>query len=669
RAPRSVPYPPARMAPRRIGIDTGGTFTDIASLSRGRLSVHKVPSTPDDPARAVLNGLEEVRGRDSRTGDEAVDIVHGTTVGINAILTGNLARTAFVTNAGFEDLIEIGRQERTDLYDLGAQKPVIPVPRRLRFGVASRRAEDGTRTAKPSPADLRGLRKRIDKSRVEAIAIGLLHSHNHPEDEREIAEVLRPLGLPVTCSGDLLRRSGEFERFTAAILNAATRPSVSRYLERLTQRVAPGRLRLMRSSGGIMPSAEAAEFPARALFSGPAGGVIATRALARRGGWQDVAALDMGGTSTDVCLVQPKTAIGDSTIGGLPLAIPAVGVHTIGCGGGSLARVDSGGALRVGPESAGADPGPACYGKGVEPTVTDAHIALGHMGADTLLQGGFPIDPDRSVRAVEKLAKRLRLSTRKTAVGILEVAEVNMMRALLVITVQRAIDPARIPLVAFGGAGGLHAAGLCRLLDMQAAIVPEHPGAFSAIGLALAGESTEHVVPILRRIDDLRRSQIDRMIRDVTARTARDLSGPGVRVHVSLGLRYSGQGPALAVPLRHPIARTMAREHERLFGFVPSDRALELVEIRVRAETNTKPLPLRRESGRGSGRRSTPAPAEHRAPPIGGTPWRVYRRADLEVGVTLAGPCLIEEFTGAVVVPRGSKSTTIGCGLAITAGS
>ena len=645
------------MAGRRIGIDTGGTFTDIAVLRRDGLSVHKVASTPDDPGRAVLAGLDAVRKP-----AEEVDVVHGTTVGINAILTDNLARTAFVTNEGFEDLIEIGRQERSDLYDLGANKAQVPVPRRLRFGVNTRRGADGTRIAKPTEGELRKLAQRVSKSRSQTIAIGLLHSFSHPKDEKEIERVLRPLGLPITCSSDLLPVSGEFERFTASILNAATRPKLSAYLGSLVGPVRPGQLRLMRSSGGIMSAVEASTYPARAMFSGPAGGVIATRALAARAGWNEVAALDMGGTSTDVCLVRPDTTVSDSTIAGLPLSIPAVEVHTVGCGGGSLARVDAGGALRVGPQSAGADPGPACYGKGTEPTVTDAHIALGHMGAQTLLQGDFPIDPDRSVRAVETLAQKLGLSTRKAAEGILKIAEINMMRALLVITVQRAVDPARVPLIAYGGAGGLHAAGLCRLLEMPLAVVPEHPGAFSAVGLALASESAEHIVPVMRELDSLDRRSLEKLTENAKKKALRHL--PHGNVKLTASVRYAGQGRCLSVPLAHPLHRKAAAAHEHLFGFVPQERALELVEIHARVEHAPRKLPLASKTRRAK----TPEPKALRRPPVGGTAWPVFDRATVAVGQSLSGPCLLEEFTGVTVVPEGWRCTAHAHGLSVQPG-
>ncbi len=641
------------MAQRRIGIDTGGTFTDVAVVSGGRLQVYKMPSTPDDPGRAVLAGLAVAR----QPTDE-VDIVHGTTVALNAVLEDRLPRVAFVTNTGFVDLIEIGRQERSQIYDLNPQKPLLPVPRRLRFGVNSRRAADGKRLSRPTAKELRELRQKLAKARVQCVAIGLLHSYKHPGDEREVARALDGLGVPITCSAELLPVHGEYERFAAAILNAAIRPIMSDYLLPLARSIKPGRLRLMRSSGGIMTAGEATEFPARAAFSGPAGGVAATRALAPQLGFRETAMLDMGGTSTDVCLVRPHgapSAGGISTLRGLPLALPTEDVHTIGCGGGSIAWEDAGGALRVGPHSAGADPGPACYGKGSEPTVTDAHMVLGHMGAETLLGGEFPTDPRRAMSAVEKLAKRLGLSPRNTALGILEVAEVNMMRALLTITVERAIDPAGVGLVAFGGAGGLHAAGLARRLDMPAALVPAHPGAFSAIGLGLAAESQEVIMPVLRRLEDLSTQQLDELAEKCVARARRALGdeahpkgGRGApRTQLEARLRFEGQGPTLGTPFKMPLHKTFRTCHQQRFGFVPQDRAIELVELRARAE-RTGPR-LRQRVVEASRRR--PRPVQDRRPPVGGKAWPVYLRRDLVPGQLLEGPCLVEETTAVTVVP------------------
>ena len=634
----------------RIGIDTGGTFTDVAVLGRQGLRVHKLPSTPDDPARAVIEGLSAVRG------SADVDVVHGTTVGLNAVLTGSLARTAFITNRGFEDLIEIGRQDRSNIYDLGASRTELPVPRSLRFGVDTRRTAGGQRQRSPSKTDLEELLRKVRRARPEAIAIGLLHSYANPADERKLARALAPLGVPITCSSELLRSHGEYERFAAAIINAAVTPIMSDYLNRLEQGTSPGRLRLMRSSGGIMPAAEASNFPARAIFSGPAGGVLAVRQLAQNLNLGTVAALDMGGTSTDVSLVQSEpTASSSSELAGLPLALPAVDVHTVGCGGGSIAHVDAGGALRVGPHSAGATPGPACYGQSDEPTVTDAHMALGHMGADTLLEGAFQVDPDMSVRAIERLAQRLGTSSRRAAEGILEIAEVAMLRALLVITVERAIDPAAIPLVAFGGAGGLHAARLAQRLSMPRAVIAADPGAFSAVGLALAGESDEETLPILRETDDLAASELRAIAADLAGRTKRRLlaQGRGARIttQVDAMMRFAGQGDCVRVPLRSPLEPGFRAEHERLFGFLPESSSIELVELRARSQRQGPALPdIASRASRGQ-----PEATGRRKSPVGGTSWKRYRRTDLRSGHKVTGPCLIEELTGVTIVPRGYR--------------
>ncbi len=636
---------PPTPRPLRIGVDTGGTFTDVAVLRGGTLSVHKLPSTPDDPARAVLDGIAAVRGR-----ARAVDVVHGTTVGLNAILTGRVARTALVTNRGFEDLIEIGRQTRTQVYDLHADKPVLPVPRNLRFGVETRRDAGGALLRRATREELTRLRDRLSRARVDAIAIGLLHSYAHPEDERAIARALAPLGVPITCSAELLAVSGEYERYAAAVLNAAITPVVGSYLQRLAAGLDDGALRLMRSSGGIMSSAEATRFPARAVLSGPAGGVLATRHCARAFGHEVVAGFDMGGTSTDVSLIGTGPGASDGTVlGGLPLAVPAVEVHTIGCGGGSIAMVDPGGALRVGPDSAGAIPGPACYGHGDQPTVTDAHMVLGHMGAETLLGGAFPVDPDLSARAVERLGRRLGLTLAQTARGILEVAEVAMRRALMVITVERAIDPMGVPLVAFGGAGGLHAASLARQLGMPFALVPAHPGALSAVGLALAAESHEVVVSVLQPLSEIAGPSLRQRARAAAAGAVEALGpGPRPRAVVGVRLRYAGQGDGLTLALGGNLEDRFSKAHEQRFGFAARGTPIEVVELRARAERRERRLPA---AAAPKGNPPASGTSRRRRPPAGGPAWQVVDRADLGVGSRLRGPCLIEERTGVTVVP------------------
>ncbi|MBL8750428.1 MAG: hydantoinase/oxoprolinase family protein [Planctomycetes bacterium] len=642
----------------RIGIDTGGTFTDVVRWSAKGVQVAKVPSTPGDPGIAVLRGLAAVRRRP----DEAVDVVHGTTVGLNAVLTGDLARTVFVTNRGFEDLIEIGRQEREDLYAIAPSRPVPPVPRSLRVGVACRRGPGGAVLDPLTAAEVERTVAAVRRLRPAAVAIGFLHSPANARDERTVAAALRrALGdVPITCSADLLPAHGEYERFSAAILNSAIAPVVGGYTRRLAASLGDGRLRLLRSSLGILPPAEAATFPARAMFSGPAGGVLATMQLGARLRTPRVAAFDMGGTSADLCLVEENAAVTDAgTIGGLPLPVPTVPVHTVGCGGGSIAYADAGGALRVGPASAGAVPGPACYGIGGDATVTDAHVALGHLGADTLLDGAFPIDVDAAVRAIERLARRLGMRAAETARGILTVADATMARAILVVTAERAVDPSTVPLVAYGGAGGLHAAGLAARLRMPFAVLPPHAGAFSALGLALAGESAEFARAVGCELDGRGERRLREVAADLGGLARRDLGTRG-RVTTTVALRYRGQGAALRLPAGAGLARRFHAEHLRLFGF-RADSAIELVGVTVRAATTARAFPAV------STLSATPgADAHSRVRPIGGGRLPVFRRG---LRTSFDGPAVIEEATATTLVPAGWRAEETAFGLRLSTGT
>lgn len=643
----------------RIGIDTGGTFTDVVRIRGKQIAVHKLRSTPSDPSEAVLGGLAAVR----TSPDEAADLVHGTTVGLNAVLTGNLARTVFVTNKGFEDLIEIGRQERTDLYALDPHRPVPPVPRRLRVGVACRRGNGGEVVEPLKRAAITAMVAKVVKLRPEAIAIGLLHSPADPSDEQALKKALQKAlpDVPITCSAELLPAFGEYERFSATILNAAIAPVVGRYTRRVADGMGNGTLRLLRSSLGILPPPEAARFPARAMFSGPAGGVLATGQVAQRLQFEQAAAFDMGGTSADVCLVEQEAAVSsDGTIAGLPLPLPTVPVHTVAAGGGSIAYRDAGGALRVGPQSAGADPGPACYGKGTEPTVTDAHVALGHLGANTLLEGAFPIDVDASVHAIVRLGKQLGLSARKTAEGILTVADATMARAILVITAERAVDPANVPLVAFGGAGGLHGPSLMLQLGMPSAVMPPHPGAFSALGLALAGEATEVTEAVQTTITAQSLKELLTRGRELLAQCKELLGEKRGRGRVEAMVRYQGQGASLRLPLDSRLAKNFRAEHQRRFGFA-TDAALEVVQLRARTECAAKAMPATDIAPR---RRGGPQPTASRRPPLGGSALPVFARRSLSSD-RIPGPAVIEEATSTTLVPVGCELQATPYGLVV----
>lgn len=628
----------------RIGIDTGGTFTDVVRWSPQRLTMHKLPSTPRDPARAVLAGLAAVRCH----AREAVDVVHGTTVGLNAVLTGTVARTVFVTNRGFEDLIAIGRQERSELYALTPSRPVPPVPPALRLGVRCRRGPDGQVEEPLTAAEIGRVAAAVARRRPQAVAIGLLHSPVDDADEQALARAVRRAlpDVPVTCSAELSPTVGEYERFCAAILNAAIAPVVGGYTARLAAGIGKGRLRLLRSSLGVMPPAEAAAFPARALFSGPAGGVLATMAVARQAELARVCAFDMGGTSADVCLVDGDDAVhDDGSIAGLPLPLPGVAVHTVGCGGGSIAYQDRGGALRVGPQSAGADPGPACYGRGDEPTVTDAHAVLGHLGAGTLLGGALRIDVDAAVRAIERLGRRLGLSTARTARGILAVADATMARAILRITAERAVDPAGVTLCAYGGAGGLHAAGLVDRLGMRGAFVPPLPGAFSALGLALAGTAVECAAAVRAHGGPVALRRLAAVARRLSIQVREQLDGRG-QIAVHAYARYRGQGATLRVPFGAGLERAFRRAHLHRFGFA-IDGDVEVVRLVARAAAPARRLPpIVDPDSEGT----DTAPTRRRSP-LGGPALPVVTRRAL--GQPRAGPLVVEEPSATTLVPAG----------------
>src|ERR1041384_7733362 len=488
---------------RRVGIDTGGTFTDFVYEAAGTINVFKVASTPDDPSRAIAQGLQRI-AKESGTELSEIEIVHGTTVGTNALLQRRGARVALVTTAGFEDVIEIGRQARPELYNLNAIKPPPLVPSELRFGVKERVAANGEVLEPLHNEALGRLVEHVQASGCESIAVSLLFSFVDPRHEMAIARALESFGVPLSISHQVLPEYREFERTATVCVNAYLQPLMGSYLTRLSgyaglrpasaRDARVPRLRVMQSSGGSISAEAAAQEPVRTILSGPAGGVVGALHAARIAGITNIITFDMGGTSTDVALCDREgmRLTNESIVAGLPVAIPMMDIHTVGAGGGSIARVDEGGSLRVGPESAGASPGPACYGRSLLPTVTDAHAVLGHFGGAGLLGGEFKLDEQRAREAMVKLADDLsRVSGKRTSIkaaarGVLAVANTNMERALRRISVERGHDPRQFALLPFGGAGGLHAVDLARALRIPTVIVPSAAGALSAIGVLAA---------------------------------------------------------------------------------------------------------------------------------------------------------------------------------------
>src|SRR6266478_1107696 len=475
----------------RIAIDTGGTFTDCVWVERGRVRMLKVFSTPADPSEAIAEALRKVGAPDS------LIILHGTTVGTNTLLQRKGARVALVTTAGFEDAIEIGRQARPKLYDFFFDRvePLVPVERR--FGIEERTASDGKILHAASRKELAPLLKRLREAHPEAIAISLLFSFANPNNESAVAQACRSLALPISVSHEILPEFREYERTSTVVVNAYLQPVVQKYLENLARRA--------QSSRGITALTSAAREPVRTVLSGPAGGVVGAAAMARRSGFERIISFDMGGTSTDVALVDREIRTGSQAeIAGFPVGVPMLDIHTVGAGGGSIARFDAAGALRVGPESAGADPGPICYGRGTQPTVTDANLLLGRLQPDAFLGGEFTLDLERTRRMTSDWLKRqsCSLSLQEFAAGVVRVVNANMEKALRVVSIERGYDPRDFTLVAFGGAGGLHACELAEALGIPRVIVPALPGALSAFGILVSDVVKDYSRTVLWRVAD-----------------------------------------------------------------------------------------------------------------------------------------------------------------------
>jgi N-methylhydantoinase A/oxoprolinase/acetone carboxylase beta subunit len=536
-----------------IGADTGGTFSDLVD-DRGNAT--KVLSTPDAPDDAVRAGVAQL------TSERPALLAHGTTVATNAVLEARLARTALVTTEGLADVIEIGRQDRPSLYDQFADRPVPLVPRELRFEVTGRLAADGSELV---PLDLASLPDLPDD--VEAVAVCLLHADLDPSHEQAVAGALRARGLDVVASHEVSPEFREYERTVTTVVDAGLRPRCRSYLQRLTDLA--DEVSVMTSAGGLLDASTAADLPAALLLSGPAGGVRAAAAVAVANGWPDAITFDMGGTSTDVCLVRGGEPAFATTrhVGGYPVRFPALDIHTIGAGGGSISRIDPGGALVVGPASAGADPGPACYGRGgTEPTVTDANVVAGRIPADASF-GGLELDADAAQTALT--------SGGTDAAGVLQVVDANMVRALRAVSVERGVDPAGLALVAFGGAGALHACSLADAMDIPAVIVPARAGVLSAVGLLMAPPQRE-VVRSRARPDDL--STLDDDVAEVTG-VARSLArgSDASTVTTSIDCRYVGQSHELTVA----DIEGFHVEHELRNGFARPDAPVEVVAVRA----------------------------------------------------------------------------------------
>jgi N-methylhydantoinase A len=634
-----------------VAVDTGGTFTDAVAWVAGDVRVAKVGSTPDDPAAAVFAAVQQVLGN----GDPAADLlIHGSTVATNALLERRGARVVLITNRGFEDVLAIGRQNRPRLYALAGGRPEPLVPAERRVGVAGRLTHTGAEIEALSAADAAAVIDAAAELAPESIAIVLLHSYANGSHERRVAAEAARLGVPCSVSSELLPEYREYERTTTTVANAYVAPRMDGYLARLESAGSARRVRIMGSGGGALSVGRARAEPAHTILSGPAGGVAGALHIARRHGIADIMTFDMGGTSTDVSLC-PGEALHtrEFSIDGLPVALQVLDIHTVGAGGGSIARVDAGGSLRVGPESAGAEPGPACYGRGGRDlTVSDANAALGRL----LPQPTLPLDLAAVAPPLNALATRLGVTPAEAAEGVVAVVNASMEGALRVISVERGHDPADFTLVPFGGAAGLHAVALAERLDIPRLLVPPAPGVLSAFGMLVAPVRKDAARTVL--LTDPEGAALEPVFAELEAAARRALEEEQVppatvQLHRRVAARYHGQSHELAVPAEDWRSNFHAA-HERRFGFALRDSAVEAVTLRVDAVTPPPGVPtvtLPRATGTAPAEGSAPVAFEGRR--LDATR---HDRTRLASGHVLRGPALVTEPTAAFWLPPGWRA-------------
>lgn len=639
----------------RIAIDSGGTFTDCVYQQDGEVRVLKLFSTPEDPGNAVLSAVRQIAGHGS-----VQEVRHGTTVGTNAMLERKGARVAFVTTAGFEDTIAIGRQARSSLYNWFHSPPPPLVPRALRFGVEERVSAEGLVLRSPTPESLRQLTEAVRRSGAEAIAISLLFSFANPENERLVENALQPLGLPISISHRILPEFREYERGSTVVVNAYLSPKVSSYLSGLQAGVqaafSNGSVQVMQSSGGIIGARIAAEEPVRTVLSGPAGGVIGAFRLAQLAGFDRIIAFDMGGTSTDVSLIDaaeggPRTT-SEAVVSGIPVGVPMLDIHTVGAGGGSIARFDDGNAMRVGPESAGSVPGPICYGKGTLPTVTDANLILGRLDPDLFLGGAVRLDETRTREHME--ASRGPLNTvEQFATGVVLLAETAMEKAIRIISIERGYDPREFTLVSFGGAGPLHACSMARSLQIPRVLVPRLPGALSAVGILLADTVRDYSRTVM--LPPANGNDLAAAFQDLRHRAEAELQAQGISGEIahSVDLRYVGQGYELNVPHGNSTLADFHALHRRRYGYSNVETPVEVVNVRLRVTVRNTPVEFPQQPlvlGNGN-----QAVLKDRSMYFSGA-WQtstVYQRERLRPGDSFNGPALVAEYSSTTVVPPG----------------
>jgi N-methylhydantoinase A/oxoprolinase/acetone carboxylase beta subunit len=629
------------------------------------MTVHKVRSTPDDPARAIFAGITELAGDAGWT-----EMIHGSTVATNALLERKGARVALVTTKGFEDVLEIGRQTRAELYNfmVKARRPLIS--NGLVFSVNERLNADGSVLEPLLDSEISQLIDALRVQTVDSVAICLLHSYANPIHEDRLATALEEAGFTVSASNKVLPEYREFERWSTTVVNAYVTPLMARYLTKLEDGMGGRPLKIMQSNGGSISAQRAKTAAVQTILSGPAAGVVGAQAIGNASGYSRLITFDMGGTSTDVSLI--NGAIGtiiESTVGDFPVRLPVLDIHTVGAGGGSVAYIDSGGSLRVGPRSAGADPGPACYGKGAELTVTDANLLLGRLDPEYFLGGRMSLDLSRANSIAKNLASQLGLSITALVEGIIRIANANMEAAIRVVSVRRGHDPRDFALLAFGGAGGLHACDIADSLDIATVLIPEHSGVLSALGMLLADVTKDYSLTILKPTAAITEDELRTRFTPLTERALRDLLAEGfaeenILIECSLDMRYKGQAYEISLPFTTGYEAEFSRRHEQLYGYANPARATEIVHLRVKAIGRTSKPALPNSD---TALCDLPKPSSIRPTHFGRhavqTP--IYHRELLSAGMQGQGPALIVSGQSTTVIPPHYRFAIDGVGTLI----
>jgi len=644
----------------RIGIDTGGTFTDFVICQEGNLIIKKIPSTPQNPSLVILDGIKEFLNNSF-----SLTIIHGSTVATNALLERKGAKIALITTKGFEDIIFIGRQVRKKLYSLKGEKRESILSRFLCFGLEERTSAAGKVEKRVSPEELKEIIEKIKSKNTEAVAVSLINSYANPFNEKIIQKELERKKILSSISSDILPEYREYERTATTAVNAYLMPVISNYLSSLEEKLGKADLRIMQSNEGYISPSITKQQPIRTALSGPAGGVVGAFQLAKLAGIKNIITFDMGGTSTDVSLVDGQIRrTNESIIDDFPIRIPLIDIHSVGAGGGSIAYVDRGGSLRVGPQSAGAEPGPACYGRSTHPTVTDANLVLGRLDPDYFLGGKMNVYPKRSLEALKKLAKKINKSILETASGLIEIANANMEKAIRVISIERGIDPRSFALFSFGGAGGQHAAEISSNLRINKIIVPSNAGVLSALGLLLTDSIKDYSKSILKITEELTEKELEKHFAELGKKSLEDMKKDGfgkenISIFPFLDLRYSGQSYEITVPYKKSSKNSVFsslisdfhKVHQRLYSYFHPQRPVEIVNIRVKAVGKSKKIKIKRFSQTTKDLKRAflkkqsiyYAGKNHQA--------SVFDRFLLEPGHKIKGPALIVDYESTTFLP------------------